>query len=162
MFITSLDYMLSRMRIAERRQISLTISPSWRYLPFSNHVLSVVDTSWTIFGLFRFGYFTDSSWLLVRTRACLKVARKVWRRRCKYNALDWYNILMLYFPNVNYFNLWRFVFSIDPFTRKDWYNVRAPCMFTNRDVGKTLVNRTQGTSECYELFFSYTIFYIYL
>ncbi|CAH1725902.1 PREDICTED: 40S ribosomal protein S3a [Diuraphis noxia] len=34
---------------------------------------------------------------------------------------------------------------VDPFTRKDWYNVRAPCMFTNRDVGKTLVNRTQGT-----------------
>lgn len=42
------------------------------------------------------------------------------------------------------------MYSIDPFTRKDWYNVRAPCMFTNRDVGKTLVNRTQGTSECYK------------
>ncbi|XP_017781743.1 PREDICTED: 40S ribosomal protein S3a [Nicrophorus vespilloides] len=34
---------------------------------------------------------------------------------------------------------------VDPFTRKDWYDVKAPCMFSNRQVGKTLVNRTQGT-----------------
>lgn len=34
---------------------------------------------------------------------------------------------------------------MDPFTRKDWYDVKAPSMFTNRQVGKTLVNRTQGT-----------------
>ncbi|MCL4146735.1 UNVERIFIED_CONTAM: hypothetical protein GTU68_043477, partial [Idotea baltica] len=35
--------------------------------------------------------------------------------------------------------------SIDPFTRKDWYDVKSPALFTNRNVGKTLVNRTQGT-----------------
>lgn len=35
--------------------------------------------------------------------------------------------------------------SIDPFTRKDWYDVKAPSMFNVRNVGKTLVNRTQGT-----------------
>ncbi|KAL1460565.1 hypothetical protein WDU94_012542 [Cyamophila willieti] len=35
---------------------------------------------------------------------------------------------------------------VDPFTRKDWYDVKAPsAMFTKRQVGKTLVNRTQGT-----------------
>eukprot|EP00127_Corallochytrium_limacisporum_P007518 Clim_evm40s253 gene=Clim_evmTU40s253 len=34
---------------------------------------------------------------------------------------------------------------IDPFTRKDWYNIKAPGLFSVRDVGKTLVNRTQGT-----------------
>lgn len=34
---------------------------------------------------------------------------------------------------------------VDPFTRKDWYDVMAPSMFANRTVGKTLVNRTQGT-----------------
>ena len=34
---------------------------------------------------------------------------------------------------------------IDPFTRKDWYDIKAPSMFKVRDVGKTLVNRTQGT-----------------
>ncbi|XP_035894380.1 40S ribosomal protein S3a [Anopheles maculipalpis] len=34
---------------------------------------------------------------------------------------------------------------VDPFTRKDWYDVKAPNMFKNRQVGKTLVNRTQGT-----------------
>lgn len=37
------------------------------------------------------------------------------------------------------------VFSVDPFTRKDWYDVKAPSMFNVRNVGKTLVNRTQGT-----------------
>ncbi|KAL5273807.1 RPS3A family protein [Megaselia abdita] len=34
---------------------------------------------------------------------------------------------------------------VDPFSRKDWYDVKAPNMFTTRQVGKTLVNRTQGT-----------------
>jgi len=34
---------------------------------------------------------------------------------------------------------------IDPFTRKEWYDVRAPTMFNVRNMGKTLVNRTQGT-----------------
>uniref|UniRef100_T1IYW1 Small ribosomal subunit protein eS1 n=1 Tax=Strigamia maritima TaxID=126957 RepID=T1IYW1_STRMM len=34
---------------------------------------------------------------------------------------------------------------IDPFTRKDWYDVKAPSTFTSRQIGKTLVNRTQGT-----------------
>ena len=35
--------------------------------------------------------------------------------------------------------------AVDPFTRKEWYDIKAPSMFTNRQVGKTLVNRTQGT-----------------
>jgi len=35
--------------------------------------------------------------------------------------------------------------TVDPFSRKEWYDVKAPLMFTNRDIGKTLVNRTQGT-----------------
>ncbi|XP_028169057.1 40S ribosomal protein S3a-like [Ostrinia furnacalis] len=32
---------------------------------------------------------------------------------------------------------------VDPFTRKDWYDVKAPSMFNKRQVGTTLVNRTQ-------------------
>lgn len=34
---------------------------------------------------------------------------------------------------------------IDPFTKKEWYDVKAPSMFSVRDVGKTLVTRTTGT-----------------
>lgn len=34
---------------------------------------------------------------------------------------------------------------IDPFTRKEWYDVKAPSTFSVRNIGKTLVNRTQGT-----------------
>jgi small subunit ribosomal protein S3Ae len=33
---------------------------------------------------------------------------------------------------------------VDPFTRKDWYDIKAPTMFEVKNVGKTLVNRTQG------------------
>jgi len=32
----------------------------------------------------------------------------------------------------------------DPFTRKDWYDIKAPSIFTVRQVGKTFVNRTAG------------------
>ncbi|PWN22810.1 hypothetical protein BCV69DRAFT_280418 [Microstroma glucosiphilum] len=34
--------------------------------------------------------------------------------------------------------------AVDPFTRKDWYDVKAPTFFENRNIGKTLVNRSQG------------------
>ncbi|KAJ4892888.1 40S ribosomal protein S3a-2 [Raphanus sativus] len=34
---------------------------------------------------------------------------------------------------------------VDPFSKKDWYDIKAPSSFTNRNVGKTLVSRTQGT-----------------
>merc|ERR1711931_86626 len=34
---------------------------------------------------------------------------------------------------------------VDPFTKKDWYDVKAPSMFNIRQIGKTLVTRTQGT-----------------
>ncbi|KXZ41449.1 hypothetical protein GPECTOR_462g370 [Gonium pectorale] len=33
----------------------------------------------------------------------------------------------------------------DPFAKKDWYDIKAPTMFQVRNVGKTLVTRTQGT-----------------
>ncbi|KAJ1733226.1 ribosomal 40S subunit protein S1B [Coemansia sp. Benny D160-2] len=34
---------------------------------------------------------------------------------------------------------------VDPFSRKEWYDIRAPAVFETRVVGKTLVNRSQGT-----------------
>jgi len=33
---------------------------------------------------------------------------------------------------------------VDPFSRKDWYDIQAPAMFKNTAVGKTPVNQTQG------------------
>lgn len=41
--------------------------------------------------------------------------------------------------------------AVDPFTRKEWYDVKAPTMFDTRNVGKTLVNRTQGTRKFYPI-----------
>jgi len=34
---------------------------------------------------------------------------------------------------------------VDPFTKKDWYDIKAPSLFTNKLAGKTPVTRTQGT-----------------
>ncbi|XP_074092719.1 small ribosomal subunit protein eS1-like [Macrotis lagotis] len=34
---------------------------------------------------------------------------------------------------------------VDPFSKKDWYDVKAPAMFNIWNIGKTLVTRTQGT-----------------
>eukprot|EP01125_Pyxidicula_operculata_P001766 TRINITY_DN115_c0_g1_i1.p1 TRINITY_DN115_c0_g1~~TRINITY_DN115_c0_g1_i1.p1 ORF type:complete len:265 (-),score=61.08 TRINITY_DN115_c0_g1_i1:36-791(-) len=33
---------------------------------------------------------------------------------------------------------------VDPFLRKEWYDIRAPSIFKNTYVGKTFVNQTQG------------------
>ncbi|VEL22171.1 unnamed protein product [Protopolystoma xenopodis] len=33
----------------------------------------------------------------------------------------------------------------DPFTKKEWYDIRAPIMFSKRTCARTLVTRTQGT-----------------
>ena len=57
------------------------------------------------------------------------------------------NARSLRFKMINY-RICNYIFSIDPYTRKDWYDVKAPAMFTNRNIGKTLVTRTQGKSKC--------------
>jgi len=35
--------------------------------------------------------------------------------------------------------------ATDPFARKEWYDIKVPSLFLNRDVGKTIVTRSQGT-----------------
>ncbi|XP_042025919.1 40S ribosomal protein S3a [Salvia splendens] len=34
---------------------------------------------------------------------------------------------------------------VDPFAKKEWYDIKAPSVFSNKNVGKTLITRTQGT-----------------
>jgi len=35
--------------------------------------------------------------------------------------------------------------KIDVFAKKEWYDLKAPSMFNNRNIGKTLITKTQGT-----------------
>merc|ERR1712176_1420275 len=34
---------------------------------------------------------------------------------------------------------------VDPFTKKEWYKIKAPSVFKNRNIGQTLVTRSAGT-----------------
>jgi small subunit ribosomal protein S3Ae len=51
----------------------------------------------------------------------------------------------LSFDDVPFFGLARHVRSVDPFSKKEWYDVKAPNQFANRQVCKTPVTRTIGT-----------------
>lgn len=50
--------------------------------------------------------------------------------------------------------------TVDPFIRKEWYNLRVPAVFDNRNIGKTCANKTVGNklastnllNRCYEIF----------
>ncbi|EHB18011.1 40S ribosomal protein S3a [Heterocephalus glaber] len=35
--------------------------------------------------------------------------------------------------------------AVEPFSKKDWYDVKVLALFNIRNIGKTLVTRTQGT-----------------
>ncbi|XP_051226107.1 small ribosomal subunit protein eS1-like [Lolium perenne] len=35
--------------------------------------------------------------------------------------------------------------AVDPFTKKQWYDIKVLLIFSQRNIGKTLVSRTQGT-----------------
>ena len=55
-------------------------------------------------------------------------------------------VLLQFFQFPSKFILYFFIHcSVDPFTKKDWYEIKAPSVFNTRNVGKTLVTRTQGT-----------------
>ena len=45
--------------------------------------------------------------------------------------------------------LWLVVCSVDPFVKKEWYDVKTPIMFNGdqRLIGKTPVTKTAGKSE---------------
>ncbi|KAK7681092.1 ribosomal protein S1A [Cerrena zonata] len=34
--------------------------------------------------------------------------------------------------------------AVDPFSKKEWYDIKAPSTFENRNVGKTLINKSTG------------------
>ncbi len=39
---------------------------------------------------------------------------------------------------------------VDPFTRKEWFDIKAPSTFENRNVGKTLINKSTGLKSAAE------------
>jgi hypothetical protein len=41
--------------------------------------------------------------------------------------------------------LFFFVCSLDPFAKKEWYDVKAPASFPTKQICKTVVTKTQGT-----------------
>lgn len=92
----------------------------------------------------REGLVDCPAWPLVRTRGSQR-ARRVARRRRECRRQHLLVVMTLHTLGstsiIHIFLLCR----ADPFSKKDWYEVKAPNSFTSRSVGKTLVTRTQGT-----------------
>ena len=80
-------------------------------------------------------------------RELLRSPRREERRRCMY--LIHHSFPLSHPTHIHY--------SVDPFTRKEWYDIKAPAIFTNRNVGKTVVNKTVGTSMCLESLLLYFV-----
>ena len=58
------------------------------------------------------------------------------------NDITLLNILLyLTFPLVVLLN------SVDPFSKKDWFDIKAPAIFPIRQIGKTLATKSQGMSK---------------
>lgn len=63
------------------------------------------------------------------------------------------DLFFKYFGSISvnlFFNGFFIIFYVcgnraDPFAKKDWYDIKAPSVFNERNIGKTLVTRTQGT-----------------
>ena len=68
---------------------------------------------------------------------------------------------LLFSPlNSDFFLLLPWFHSADPFAKKDWYDIKAPSLFQVKNIGKTLVSRTQGTKVFIFLLLFQNPFYI--
>ena len=67
---------------------------------------------------------------------------------------------ILHFNSDLFLLLLPWIHSADPFAKKDWYDIKAPSVFQVKNVGKTLVSRTQGTKVFYFLLLFQNPFYI--
>lgn len=63
----------------------------------------------------------------------------------------------LYFTDIQ--NIKQQLYRADPFAKKDWYDIKAPSLFNQRQVGKTLVTRTQGTKASLSLSLLYAFLF---
>ena len=80
-----------------------------------------------------------STWPSAKTNVWPKVARKVAKRKCRWTNPHSKKGRKTDLPVVRS--------SADPFSKKDWYDIKAPANFETRNIGRTLVTRTTGTSQ---------------
>ena len=80
------------------------------------------------------------------------------RRRRKFDSstlpLSFKLVKVFSFLHSIFHRIHSIIYRADPFAKKDWYDIKAPSIFSVRNVGKTLVTRTQGTrvSTTYSFF----------
>lgn len=72
-----------------------------------------------------------------------------------------FSILLLILNLCIYFLCVCGCYRADPFAKKDWYDIKAPSVFTVKNVGKTLVTRTQGTKVSCFFFYLFVGYYYY-
>jgi hypothetical protein len=117
-----------------------------------NLCLSTLSYAFISIGVWKMFYWYDLLMYLLtgRTREFPRERREERRRReyCKEKLMSfniWY--LDLYCILICYCCVFVF-YRADPFSKKDWYDIKAPSVFSVKNVGKTLVTRTQGTKVC--------------
>lgn len=145
--------------------------PFKKEITYLSHTILVVFFLPFLFFFFslQIRFFKRKPWLLEKTKNLVKKAKWPVKRKRKYKKTVYFlrgkekairicegfrSFPLVTYPRDSFLHSVLCIslpfyplYSADPFSRKEWYDIKAPAVFINRVAGKTPATRTTGTSK---------------